>query len=203
MDNEAELPDEVKQQGVIYPPELQGESKAWDHTIPNIYKFHLPSAEILEKRENAVALSKQKKNEQVFYQLVFDIKHCIFKAGNDTFLLFSIYDNKSEAFITEEYCLNLSVNNFPKKGSPEECKVLFENLTENHLRSDLFVIAKIYRHGPMEQPNVMSTNDKKIKPGTPIVCESSLFIYTIPFIFILVILFFMCGFRFYVHMVSL
>ena len=159
--NENALPDEVKQQALVNPDALQGGQRAYDFSIPDLYKFHLPSAEILEKRENAVAISKQKKNEQIFYQLVFDIKHCIFKAGNDTFLLFSIYDDKADKFITEEYCLNLSVNNFPKKGSPEECKVLFENLTENQLKSDLYIIAKIYRHGQMEQPDVMKREDKK------------------------------------------
>ena len=53
------------------------------------------------------------------FNIVFDIKHCIFKAGNDTKLLFSIFDDTEKRMVTEEYCLHLSANNFPTVGSPE------------------------------------------------------------------------------------
>ena len=53
------------------------------------------------------------------FNFVFDIKHCIFKAGNDTKMLFSIFDDTDKRMVTEEYCLHLSANNFPTVGSPE------------------------------------------------------------------------------------
>lgn len=98
-----------------------------------------------------------------YYQLVFDIKHCIFKAGNDTKLLFSIFDDTDKKIITEEYCLHLSENNFPKVGSPEDCKVLFKNLSSELLSHDIYITCRIYRIGPMEAPDVMNHNTKNNK----------------------------------------
>merc|ERR1712244_83572 len=98
-----------------------------------------------------------KDDKESFYHLVFDIKHCIFKAGNDTKLLFSIYDDTEKRVVTEEYCLHLSENNFPKVGSPEDCKVLFKNLSADIMEHDIFIICRIYRIGPMEAPDVSNS----------------------------------------------
>jgi len=155
QDND-ELPEEVKQQAIVHPGELK-EKAVYTFDIPDVYKLHLPTMEILESKDNEV--KKSKKTPSEFYQLVLDIKHCIFKAGNDTMLLFSIFDDNIKQFITEEYCLNLSINNFPKIGQPEDCKVLFKNLTEEHLKSDIYVVCRIYREGPMDQPDI--TGQKK------------------------------------------
>lgn len=100
-----------------------------------------------------------------YYQLVFDIKHCIFKAGNDTKLLFSIFDDTDKKIITEEYCLHLSENNFPKVGSPEDCKVLFSNLSAELLTHDIYILCRIYRLGPMDAPDVMHHKTNTSKKG--------------------------------------
>eukprot|EP01084_Bolivina_argentea_P086839 156923_1 len=91
------------------------------------------------------------------YQLIFDIKHCIFKAGNATTLLFSIYDNTSNKRVTEEYCLHLNQNNHPKIGFPDDCKVLFKNLSYDILQRNICILCRIYRIGPMEAPDVTKT----------------------------------------------
>eukprot|EP01084_Bolivina_argentea_P060479 110502_1 len=88
------------------------------------------------------------------YQLIFDILACIFKAGDETLLLFSIYDNTIKQYITEQYCLNLSVNNFPTAGSPEDQKILFKNLSHQSLNNDLYIICYIYRIGSLQTPDV-------------------------------------------------
>jgi len=98
--------------------------------------------------------------DKSYYQLVFDIKHCIFKAGSPTVLLFSIFDHSDNKFVTEEYCLHLSENNFPTVGSPEDCKVLFKNLSSALLSHDLYITCCIYRVGPMEAPDVVNNNNK-------------------------------------------
>ena len=105
-------------------------------------------------------------NNNDYYQLVFDIKHCIFKAGNDTKLLFSIFDDTDKKIVTEEYCLHLSENNFPKVGSPEDCKVLFKNLSSEILSHDIYITCRIYRLGPMEAPDVMNHNTKNSKKSS-------------------------------------
>ena len=154
MAKETKLPDQddTKQQPheLIYPQELQNTQT---HTISNIYKFHLENHP--EEKQSISVSPKPKQDLETLYQLIFEIKHCIYRAGSETFLLFSIYDGKSQSFLTEEYCLHLSQNNFPTKGTPDDCKILFKNLTQKHLQSDLFVVAKIYRYGQFNQPDVI------------------------------------------------
>eukprot|EP01084_Bolivina_argentea_P185374 319663_1 len=99
------------------------------------------------------------------YHLVFDIKHCIFKAGDETVLIFSIYDNTIKQYITEQYCLRLSIHNFPLIGSPDDQKVLFKNLSHHALNNDLYIICYIYRIGAIQTPDVLKPkkNKKKFK----------------------------------------
>merc|ERR1712154_654810 len=104
-------------------------------------------------------MGKLKDEKEEYYHLVFDIKHCIFKAGNDTKLLLSFYDDRDKRVVSEEYCLHLLSNNFPKVGSPEDCKVLFKNIPSSILSNDIYIICRIYRIDPMEAPDVM--NHKK------------------------------------------
>merc|ERR1712228_481466 len=103
------------------------------------YNIHIKSSEPSEPTNN-----EYKINEHDVYQLVLNIKHCIFKAGNDTKLLFSIYDNTDKQTITEQYTLHLSDNNFPKVGLPEDCKILFKNISHKLLQPDVYIICRIY-----------------------------------------------------------
>merc|ERR1712154_635508 len=99
-----------------------------------------------------------KDEKEEYYHLVFDIKHCIFKAGNDTKLLFSIYDDSDKRIVSEEYCLHLSPNNFPKVALPKTARCYLRT-SRPPLSNDICIICRIYRIGPMEAPDVM--NHKK------------------------------------------
>eukprot|EP01084_Bolivina_argentea_P255951 430712_1 len=119
-------------------------------TMRDLYNVHLqhePALDIDEKKD-----VDEDTNINDFYQLVFDIKHCMFKAGNDTKLLFSIFDDTTKRIISEEYCLYLSENNFPKLGSSDDCKVLFKNLSSDILQHNIYIICHIYRIGQMKAP---------------------------------------------------
>eukprot|EP01084_Bolivina_argentea_P063021 115127_1 len=170
-----ELPEDYKQ-GLYCPEELKtGELDSF--SMRDLYKFHLGRQvedeektkhkhNDDEKQKKQRERDKNKSNTDMEYcQLVFDIKHCIFKAGNDTKLLFSIFDDTEKRIVTEEYCLHLSENNFPKVGSPEDCKVLFKNIPVNILQHDVYITCKIYRIGPMEAPDVMTKKTQSKKSG--------------------------------------
>eukprot|EP01084_Bolivina_argentea_P086838 156922_1 len=140
--------------------------------FPSYKSFYKELKTKLRKLKTEIAITKTETNGK-YYQLIFDIKCCIFKTGDPTKLLFSIYDNSTEKFLTQQYCLHLSQNNFPMIGSPDELKVLFKHLTANILKSDIYIICKIYRIGAMQHPNVINPNWKskkhKRKMNSPLV----------------------------------
>eukprot|EP01084_Bolivina_argentea_P093240 167716_1 len=99
-------------------------------------------------------------NDVSFYQLILHVIHPIFKAGDPTKLLFSIYDNTDKKHITEEYCLHLDKNHAPFNGSLEKEDhkfhfVWFKNLSHELLKHQLYIICHIYRIGSMEAPDVL------------------------------------------------
>eukprot|EP01084_Bolivina_argentea_P185373 319661_1 len=98
------------------------------------------------------------------YHLVFDIKHLFFRVGDDAVFILSIYDNTIKQYITEQYCLHLTINNFPKIGCPEDQKVLFKNLSHHSLNNDLYIICYIYRIGAMQTPDLKYQYSTKNKP---------------------------------------
>eukprot|EP01084_Bolivina_argentea_P240934 404601_1 len=140
---------------VSYPDEI-ADNRLENISIRELYNIHLKS--IPSQQHNDEKSINSQSN--TLYQLVLDIKHCIFKAGNDTKLLFSIYDHTEKRFVTEEYCLHLSPNNFPKIGSPEDCKVLFKNLSHETLKNDIYIVCRIYRIGEFQTPDVVKMNKR-------------------------------------------
>eukprot|EP01084_Bolivina_argentea_P251625 422079_1 len=91
------------------------------------------------------------------FQLLLNIKRCLFLAGNDTTLLFSIFDNTHGKYITENYELNLSYN---EKINPcKDCYALFKNLSQYILiNNDVSIVCRIYRIGTIPQPHINPTN---------------------------------------------
>ncbi|ETO31998.1 dedicator of cytokinesis 3, partial [Reticulomyxa filosa] len=168
IDSETKLAEEdpeialQKESGVLVPKELEdGEIEKF--TIEQLISFH-SDAKVMSVG-NASLFGDDEKSEYLgrgdepIFQLVFDIKHCIFSARNNTTLLFSIFDDSRKSFLTEEYCLTLTEKNFPTVGAPEDCKVLFRDLKQEDIEKDLYIVCKIYRFGPMEAPD--EKNKKK------------------------------------------
>eukprot|EP01083_Nonionella_stella_P115297 341666_1 len=100
----------------------------------------------------------------MLYQLLFEPRHCIFKAGDPTKLLFSLYDNTTKQFITEQYCLHLSEHNFPTVGSPDDVKLIFKDIPDTVLCNDIYIICYIYRIGRMDAPDVMRMDSQRRRP---------------------------------------
>eukprot|EP01083_Nonionella_stella_P281378 957377_1 len=175
-DGNSDIPEELKQQEKLFYPEELNNNELDSFSMRDLYNIHLGMNKNNENRNKhettttstsffnssstmttirTIEIDEKKEKDSIngmekcdFYQLVFDIKHCIFKAGNDTKLLFSIFDDTDKRIISEEFCLHLSENNFPKVGSPEDCKVLFKNLSSDILEHDKYIIGRIYRIGP-------------------------------------------------------
>eukprot|EP01084_Bolivina_argentea_P006036 11418_1 len=86
-------------------------------TARDIYEFH--SATLATENKHDDEKKDNHEEDNILYHVVVDIKYCLYKAGNPTRLLFSIYDNTKKQFVTEEYCLHLSENNYTTKGCPD------------------------------------------------------------------------------------
>lgn len=114
-----------------------------------------------KKSPNVIVYKILEFTKSILHQLIFDIKICIFKAGDETLTLISIYDDTIKQRITEEFSMHCSAFNFPKVGFTDELKVLFTNLPEDILHHKLYIIAKMYRLGNMEAPNIFQPNVKK------------------------------------------
>ena len=68
----------------------------------------------------------------------------------------------TKKFITEEYCVSLTPNNFPTSGIlADDVKVLFKNLPYSLLSQNLFIICRIYRVGSMDASDVTKPIDAR------------------------------------------
>ena len=83
-------------------------------------------------------------DDNELYQLLLDVQALIFKAGGKSTLLFSLFNNDTKEFMSEEYRHDISQYNFPLYGSPENNKILFKNITKKELLSDSYIVCKIY-----------------------------------------------------------
>ena len=92
------------------------------------------------------------------YQLVVNFRHCVFRAGNVTRLLFSLYDNTIKQYISEQYIMYKYPYSFPKVGTPEHYIALFKDISHDILSHELYIVGYIYRIGPMDE----DINDRNI-----------------------------------------
>ena len=83
-------------------------------------------------------------DENDLYQLLFEAPALLFKASAWSTLLFSLFNNDTKQFMSEEYQCTISQNNFPRNGSPDDTKVLFKNITKKEFLSDIYIVCKIY-----------------------------------------------------------
>ena len=95
MDEKEELPQEFQEESSLFLPEELKESTISSFNAFDLFGMHATqmcqnSQSKLHARKQKQETAKMSENENenglIFYQLVFDIKHCIFKAGNDTLL---------------------------------------------------------------------------------------------------------------------
>jgi hypothetical protein len=81
-------------------------------------------------------------------QLFLNVKMCIFAVGEATELLFSLYSEGEQRFITEDYSLALSDQGLPINLSLlHKMRTVFRDLTAKDFASDLWLVCRIYRKG--------------------------------------------------------
>ncbi|ETN99248.1 SH3 domain-containing protein [Reticulomyxa filosa] len=152
IDSETKLAEEnpetvlQKDVGVFIPKELE-DAEIETFTIEKLLSFHGENKIIAIT--NSSSFNDDEKGEHLgrgdepIYQLVFDIKHCIFTARNNTTLLFSIFDDSRKIFLTLNFFFFYVRSNFDhnhckkkkkKKGKGQKKILFFKNNNRATLR---------------------------------------------------------------------
>ena len=99
-----------------------------------------------DAKEKEALISEVSKNEH--FQLLIDVKACIFSVGESTELFFSLYNGKKKQYLTEDYCLQLTNSGMPADVSIwGKMKCIFKDLTREDLKNDLYLVCHILRYG--------------------------------------------------------
>jgi hypothetical protein len=84
------------------------------------------------------------------FQLFLQVNVCIFAVNEWTELYFSLYSTTQDRYVTEDYVVRL-----PPPGLPEHAAILgrmktvFRDLSPEDLKSDLWLVCRIYRNGSL------------------------------------------------------
>jgi hypothetical protein len=83
-------------------------------------------------------------------QLFLNVKMCIFSVGEATDLLFSLYSNTEQRFLTEDYSLSLSDQGLPINiHLIHKMRTVFVNLSAGDFQKDIWLVCRIYRKGKL------------------------------------------------------
>ncbi|XP_071162209.1 dedicator of cytokinesis protein 4-like isoform X6 [Mytilus edulis] len=153
------------QLGMDLIPRVDGEQVDVDRcSIVRLYRVHLQSAEnakssqpkYSKKRHKSLSVNTPKDTDIVFNVLVnLKVSQC--NVGDESQIVMSVYDNRDQKFVSEQFIIRMNKNGAPMKPEKlDNCFGLFTELPLDEYQKYLFIVVRIYRIGRM-----FSDNSKK------------------------------------------
>ncbi|XP_052072940.1 dedicator of cytokinesis protein 4-like isoform X4 [Mytilus californianus] len=146
------------QLGMDLIPRVDGEQVDVDKcSIVRLYRVHLQSAEnakssqpkYSKKRHKSVSVNTPKDTDIVFNVLVnLKVSQC--NVGDESQIVMSVYDNRDQKFVSEQFIIRMNKNGAPLKPEKlDNCFGLFTELPLDEYQKYLYIVVRIYRIGRM------------------------------------------------------
>eukprot|EP00462_Mataza_sp_D1_P022450 CAMPEP_0175145732 /NCGR_PEP_ID=MMETSP0087-20121206/14951_1 /TAXON_ID=136419 /ORGANISM="Unknown Unknown, Strain D1" /LENGTH=1762 /DNA_ID=CAMNT_0016430545 /DNA_START=76 /DNA_END=5364 /DNA_ORIENTATION=+ len=124
------------------------------------------------------AISEEKFPEAGLFHLYLDVKMCLFQVpGEETELHFTLYNNTLKRFVTENYVVLLTEQGFPMNlDFLNKLQTFYTDLEPKDFNDQLWLVCRIYRHGPLLQEEKKKKASRKYKRpfGVAAMCVSNL-----------------------------
>jgi len=129
-----------------------------------------PVAQLVSTQSRIIESEKRRRKmqeEKTLIHILLDYRVLLCRVGDECSLYFSLYSNKANKRVTEEFQVCLSSMGLPKdENKIGGAKGLFKGLEEADLQSELYLVCRIIREGKMMMRKIKVKADKKKESGS-------------------------------------